>query len=108
MPAGLGDSGDGGRSVAFAGEADAELGVAGFGGEGNGAAVLVDDALDDAQAQAGANADGLGGVEGIEDAGLAFEWDAGAVVGDGYVKVVAGLGAGGVRVGGTFLYPCVC
>jgi len=31
--------------VAFAGEGDAEFGVAGFGGEGDGAGVLLDDAL---------------------------------------------------------------
>ena len=82
------------RLVAVAGDADSELGVAGLGGEGDGAAVLLDDALHDAEAEAGAGSDGLGGVEGVEDVGLAFEWDAGAVVGDGDAEVVARFGAG--------------
>src|ERR1035438_10199523 len=93
-------------SVAVAGEADAELGVAGFGGEGNGAAVLLGDALHDAEAEAGAYADGLGGVEGVEDAGLAFQRDAGAVVGNRNAKVAARL-AGRPGVTGRLFLPGV-
>src|ERR1700690_4019107 len=91
-------------SVAVAGEADAELGVAGFGGEGDGAAVLLRDALDDAEAEAGADADGLGGVEGGEDAGLAFQRDAGALAGNRNAKEAAWL-AGRRGVTGRLLLP---
>ena len=81
-------------SARFAGDADAEFGVAGLGGEGDHTAVLLDNALHDAEAEAGAYADGFSGVEGVEDVGLAFERDAGAVVGDGDAEEVAGLAAG--------------
>ncbi len=91
--------------VAGEGEADAELGVAGFGGEGDGAAVLLDDALDDAEAEAGADAYGLGGVEGVEDVGLAFERDAGAVVGDGDAEEVAAA-AGSRRGSAAVISSC--
>ena len=53
----------------------------------DGAAILLDDAMHDAQAEASAYADGLGGVEGVEDLGLAFDGDAGAVVADADAEV---------------------
>ncbi len=53
----------------------------------DGAAVLLDDAMHDAEAQAGADAYGLGGVEGVEDVGLAVERDAAAVVADADAEV---------------------
>ena len=53
----------------------------------NGAAVLLDDAMHDAEAEAGANAYGLRGVEGVEDQRLALEWNPGAVVADADAEV---------------------
>ena len=47
--------------------------------DGDGAAVLLDDALDDGQAQAGAA--GLGGEEGVEEVGEVLLRDAAAGVG---------------------------
>ena len=64
--------------------------------------ILFDDALDDAQPDACSYADGLGGVEGIEDLRLAFERDADAVVADADAEIGVWL----VRIGGRFLRPC--
>src|SRR5579862_9595268 len=82
------------------GDADNKLCIAGFRAEANDAAVLVDQALHDAKADACANAYWLGCVKGIEDVGLAFERNAGAVippadakVGVGFVCDVLGPGA---------------
>src|SRR5688572_31550120 len=44
--------------------------------------MLVDDALDDAEAQAGAFTFGLGREEGLEDPRHHFVWDSGAVIDD--------------------------
>ena len=78
---------------------DDELGVAGFGTEPDGAAVLLNDALNDAESDAGADADGLGGVEGVEDLGLAFERDSGAVVGDADAEIGVGFAGVGFLLG---------
>ena len=64
--------------------------------------VLLDDAVDDGQAQAGALAEFLGGEERLEDARLHFAAHAAASVGHGQQHVAAGLDVGrqvvGVRV----------
>lgn len=71
----------------FAWNAHNKLGIAGFRAESDGAAVLLHDALNDAQADAGADAYRLRGVKGIEDVGLAFERDSGAVVADADAEI---------------------
>ncbi len=66
------------------GEADLHFGeLSGFAGDGELALELLDDTVADAQAEAQAFADLLGGKERVEDLVLDSGVDAGAVVGDG-------------------------
>src|SRR5260370_42119471 len=78
-----------------------ELCVAGLGGERDRAAILIDDALDDAEADACADAYGFGGVEGGEDEGLVLGGVADAVVADADAEI----GLRNVWAGGLFLRP---
>ena len=64
------------------GDADLETGVAGDGGERDGATHLPDKAMDSVKAEAGTVADTLSGEEGLEDAGLNVFGNAGTVVTD--------------------------
>ena len=66
----------------FGGQMDDEVGAAGLRGKVNGSAVLLDDAMDDAKPKSCADANGLGGVEGIEDVSLDIKRDAAAVIAD--------------------------
>ena len=59
-----------------------EAGVAGFGSELNGSAMLPDDALDGVQAQSGAFAHAFGGEKRLEDVRLDFGGNSRAVVRD--------------------------
>src|ERR1700677_349862 len=72
---------EGGLGLWGNGEMDDEGGaLAGFAFGGDGAAMFLDDAVGEAQAQAGAFADGFGGEEGVEDFGQVFRRNAWAVV----------------------------
>src|ERR1700721_845906 len=62
---------------------------------GDGAAVVEDDSIDDAEAESCALADGLGGVEGIEDAFRIADARAGVgELNDGFVSLLKGEDGG--------------
>src|SRR5258707_6231021 len=85
---------------AIAGQAYDEFGVAGLGAEAYDATILFDDALDDAKSDARSDADGLGGVEGVEDQRLAFERYADSGVAEADAEIELGVGgAGGFLLG---------
>ena len=79
-----------------------EVGAAGLRGEVNGSAVLLDDAMDDSEAEACAYADGLGCVKGVEDVCLNVERDSAAVIADANAKASSWL----ILTGDRFLCPC--
>src|SRR6266851_2362349 len=86
----------------FCGQMDDEVGVARFGGEVNGAPVLLDDAVNDPKSKSRTDAYGLRGVERVEDVGLDIVRNAAAVIGDANAEVRARL----IRTGDRFLRPC--
>ncbi len=73
--------------LTIAGQPHDKFRVAGFRAESNDAAILLDDALDDAKPDSCADSDGFRGVEGIEDLRLAFERNADAVIADADAEV---------------------
>ena len=87
----------GGRfgAVFEAGEADAErAAAAGPAVDVDEALVLLDDAVDGGEAEAGAEADGFGGEEGFESVGDGVGVHAAAIVADGEAGICAGDAAG--------------
>src|SRR5665213_1164436 len=73
------------------GKSNHKLGAAGLRGKTDHAAILLHDAMHDAEADAGAHADRFGGVEGIEDVRLAFGRDAAAVIADADANLGAAI-----------------